>query len=180
MGRAAGRMQRMIAELLDFSRARPSDGMPIRPRTTNLETVAREAVEEIRLAHPRRRIDFSVDGSCDGTWDPDRLAQVVSNLVENALANSPPDTAVDFALVASDGRIEIAVENHGATIPAELLPNIFDAFRHRPTTKTHGGLGLGLYIVAQIVRAHGGTTAARSIEGRTRFEVRLPVKRPAA
>ena len=62
--------------------------MPIAPRKTNLAEVAREVVDEIRLSHPDRTIEVAVAGSCEGTWDPDRLAQVVSNLIENALAHS--------------------------------------------------------------------------------------------
>jgi signal transduction histidine kinase len=169
MSRAASRMQRMIEDLLDFSRSRPAAGMPIRRRTTNLETVARDVVDEIRIAHSGRTVGVAVEGACEGSWDPDRLAQVVSNLVENALANSPPDSAVELTLVARGGRIELVVENEGATIPPDQLPTIFDAFRHRASAKAQGGLGLGLYIVAQIVRAHGGTAAARSADGRTRF-----------
>jgi signal transduction histidine kinase len=174
--RAAGRMQRMIGELLDFSRARPFGGMPIAPRTTDLAEVAREVVDEIRLAHPARVIDVAVAGACHGTWDPDRLAQVVSNLVENALAHSPEGSPVSMAIGAKAGRIEVVVENFGETIPAELLPTIFDAFRGGGAQKSaRTGLGLGLYIVAQIVKAHGGTVTAESGEGRTRFEVKLPL-----
>ena len=169
----------MIAELLDFSRARPSGGMPIAPRTTNLAEVAHEVIEEIRLAHPDRSIDVAISGPCEGTWDPDRLAQVVSNLVENALAHSAAGSTVNMAIRASAGRIEVIVENSGEGIPPELLPTIFDAFRSgAPQTKSRSGLGLGLYIVSQIVKAHGGTVAARSDDGVTRFAVTLPRSRP--
>jgi signal transduction histidine kinase len=172
--KAAGRMQRMIGELLDFSRARPLGGMPIAPRTTGLAEVASEVVDEIRLAHPARVINVAVAGPCEGTWDPDRLAQVVSNLVENALAHSSAESPVSMAISAHAGRIDVVVENSGRPIPPELLPTIFDAFRRGAVRDSRSGLGLGLYIVAQIVKAHGGTVAARSDEGRTRFEVMLP------
>jgi len=175
LGKAAGRMQRMIAELLDFSRARPAGGMPIAPRTTDLAEVAREVVDEIRLAHPDRVIEVAVAGPCQGTWDPDRLAQVVSNLIENALVHSPTASSVSMAIGAVAGRIEVAVENSGEPIPADLLPRIFDAFQSGAAkTKSRSGLGLGLYIVAQIVKAHGGTVTAQSGDGRTRFAVMLP------
>lgn len=174
MARANDRMQRMIAELLDFSRSRPANGMPIAPRTTNLADVSRQVIDEIRVAHPGCEIEIGVAGSCEGTWDPDRLAQVVSNLVENALANSPPDSTVIFTISSHPGRVELAVENGGPTIPPEVLPTIFDAFRRHAKPSRTGGLGLGLFIVAQIVRAHGGTIKAHSAAGRTRFEVSLP------
>jgi signal transduction histidine kinase len=177
LAKAAGRMQRMIAELLDFSRARPAGGMPIAPRTTDLVEVAREVVDEIRLAHPDRTIDVAMAGPCHGTWDPDRLAQVVSNLIENALVHSPTASSVSMAIGAVAGRIEVAVENSGEPIPAELLPRIFDAFQSGAAkTTSRSGLGLGLYIVAQIVKAHGGTVTAHSGDGRTRFAVMLPTQ----
>lgn len=179
MARATARMQRMIGELLDFSRSRPAKGMPIAPRTTDLGLVAREVIEEIRLAHPTRQIVLSVVGPCEGSWDPDRLAQVVSNLVENAVANSPPDSSVSFTVSARGGRIELAVENGGPTIAPGDLATLFEAFR-QPKASRSGGLGLGLYIVAEIVRAHGGTIKAESDAGRTRFEVSLPMSTPSA
>lgn len=175
MTRASGRMQRMIGELLDFSRSRPVDGMPITRRTTNLAEVAHQVIDEIRIAQPDRRIDVAAAGICEGSWDPDRLAQVVSNLVENALANSPSDSAVGITLSSDGGNIALAVENAGPTIAPEILPTIFDAFRRQSKTNRTGGLGLGLYIVAQIVRAHGGSIKAESSAGRTRFEVSLPI-----
>jgi signal transduction histidine kinase len=172
-------MQRMIGDLLDFSRARPSGDMPIAPRTTDLAEVARGVVEEIRLAHPARTIDVAVAGPCQGTWDPDRLAQVVSNLVENALAHSSAGSPVSMAISAHAGRIDVVVENCGEPIPPELLPTIFDAFRRGSApNNSRTGLGLGLYIVAQIVKAHGGTVVAQSEDGRTRFEVMLPRSNP--
>jgi signal transduction histidine kinase len=171
---AAGRMQRMIGDLLDFSRARPLGGMPIAPRTTDLAEVAHAVVGEIRLAHPGRVINVAVAGPCQGTWDPDRLAQVVSNLVENALAHSSAGSPVSMAISAQAGCIDVVVENSGRPIPPEQLPTIFDAFRRGAARDSRTGLGLGLYIVAQIVKAHGGTVAAQSDEGGTRFEVMLP------
>ena len=96
-------------------------------------------VDELRLAHPARTIELAVVGSCAGSWDGDRLAQVVSNLVENALAHSPPDSPVSIAIKPTATHIELAVENRGEPIAPELMPTIFDAFRRGATkTKTKG------------------------------------------
>jgi phosphoserine phosphatase RsbU/P len=173
--RATARMQRMIGELLDFSRSRPQGGgMPVAPQAMDLAVLVRQVVDEVRLAHPQRDITVSVHGRCEGSWDADRLSQVVSNLIENALAHSTGDTSVKLA--AESEWVEISVENQGEAIPALLLPTLFDPFRRGSTRPvSHRGLGLGLYIVDQIARAHGGTATVHSNDGLTRFTVRLPL-----
>ena len=175
--RATARMQRMIAELLDFSRSRPQGGgMPIAPHAVDLAVTVRDVVDEVQLAHPGRNLKLSVGPSCKGTWDADRLAQVVSNLVENALAHSAPDSPVTVALTAANGRADLTVENRGKPIDAGALATLFDPFR-RASSGAVGdrGLGLGLYIVDRIARAHGGSVAVRSDEAITRFVVTLPI-----
>ena len=175
--RATGRMQRMIGELLDFSRSRPQGGgMPVARQPMDLTVVVREVIEELRLAHPKRELTFEVKGACKGTWDADRVAQIVSNLLENAFAHSPADSPVRVAVTEEVGRVELVVENEGV-IPGEILGRLFDPFRggsSRPISQR--GLGLGLYIVDQIAKAHGGTAAVRSEGGLTRFNVTLPFR----
>lgn len=173
--RAADRMQRMITELLDFSRARPRGGMPIAPREMDIVQVAKQVVEEIQLVHGASSIELAGADDCRGTWDADRLAQVVSNLVENAVAHRTPGSIVHVSVGCSPGFAHFAVENVGEPISTELLPKLFDPFKRGARPASGSGLGLGLFIASQIVKAHGGTIAARSTDGRTSFEVALPV-----
>jgi len=175
--RATGRMQRMIAELLDFSRSRPQGGgMPIAPGSIDLVAVVRTIVDEVRLAHPDRALEVDLCPTCEGRWDADRLAQVVSNLVENALTHSAPNTPVKIAMRTTDGEVEVIVENQGKPIPEQAQATLFDPFRRGAVKRSvnERGLGLGLYIVDQIAKAHGGTVSVQSDETLTRFRVSLP------
>ncbi len=175
--KATARMQRMIEELLDFSRSRPQGGgMPIVVQPTDLSVVIRDIVEQVRLEHPTRTIRFDGCDSSVGRWDADRMAQVVGNLVENALAHSAPASPVNVALNAAPGGIELTVENDGDPIAPALVPMLFDPFQQGASrTANERGLGLGLYIVDQIVKAHGGTVAVDCGGGRVRFSVVVPL-----
>lgn len=172
--RAAGRMKRMIAELLDFTRIRPETGMPIHRTETDFAATALGIVEEVRAAHAEQRLDLLVSGDCVGSWDPDRLAQVCTNLLGNAIEHGDANAPVSIGLDGNDpGFVEVSISNVGKPIPPEVLSQLFLPFR-RAATKARGGVGLGLYIVEQIVSAHGGTIHVHSDAAATRFVVRLP------
>lgn len=172
--RAAGRMRRMIAELLDFTRIRPETGMPIQRVTTDLAATALGIIEEMRASHAGRHFDCQATGDCVGDWDPDRLAQVCTNLVCNALEHGDASAPVVVALDGSNaGFVAVSVSNVGKPIPPDVLSQLFLPFR-RATSSVRGGVGLGLYIVEQIVAAHGGSIEAFSDAAATRFVVRLP------
>lgn len=175
--RASARMQRMIAELLDFARSRPESGIPIETQLIDLTAVARTAIEEIQLMNPARPVELEVHGDCRGEWDPDRVAQICSNLLCNALEHATPDSQVEVRLVASDDDVELCVSNRGPAIPEEVLTTLFQPYRRGHAVRSSsGGVGLGLHIVQQIALAHGGTVVARSDGERTRFVVALPRK----
>ncbi len=136
----------------------------------------RELVGRVREEVPAgdREVHVETRGATEGVWDEDRLAQALSNLLGNAVEHSPAGAAIQ---VLVDGRapahVEVAVANPGA-IPAEALPEVFEPFRQgRPSGSK--GLGLGLFITREIVRAHGGTidVASSDAEG-TRFRCTLP------
>jgi signal transduction histidine kinase len=119
-----------------------------------------------------------------GSWDPDRLEQVFSNLVGNAVLHGDPAKPVSICARSKDTEVEVAVQNHGPAIPPQLLNSLFNPFRRGErdgrTAKT-AGLGLGLYISHEIVRAHGGAIAVDSDEVRgTTFRVTLPTRGQAA
>ncbi|HEX8819960.1 MAG TPA: ATP-binding protein, partial [Archangium sp.] len=110
-------------------------------------------------------------------WDPDRLGQVVQNLVTNALKYSPGDTPVRIETHAENGDVVLSVHNEGAPIPAERLGRIFQPLQRATgdVDKAGRSIGLGLYIVKQVVDAHGGTVWVESTaEAGTTFTMRLP------
>ncbi|HEX5745994.1 MAG TPA: PAS domain-containing protein [Archangium sp.] len=171
------RMVRMISELLDFTRGRLGGGIPITPRPANLRHLCRHVLEELEAVHLDRELRLRAQGDFQGAWDPDRLAQLLGNLGKNALDYSPADTPVDFSLHDEGGTLRVEVHNAGPPIPRELLAGIFEPFRRAVRGDAHptSGLGLGLFIVREIARAHGGSVEVRSSENDgTTFTVRLP------
>ncbi|WP_241758713.1 sensor histidine kinase [Pyxidicoccus parkwayensis] len=183
---SAGRMARLVRQLLDFTRARMAGGIPLRPREVSLEEVCRRIISELEPVHPQHGICLEVQGESSGVWDEERLGQVLSNLVGNALQHSPEGTQVRVRLAAFDSHFQrLEVHNGGPPIPDSLRPRLFAPFHRAPhepgqPKPQHHGLGLGLYIVSQIVTAHGGwVDVASSLDAGTCFSVTLPrVARP--
>lgn len=172
---SASRMQRMIEQLLDFSRARTVGGIPLERAPMDLAVLVRDAIEEIRVARPEIEIAIAMHGDVRGDWDTNRLAQVFSNLIGNAVQHGPTGARVEVAIDGTAaGTIRIAISNRG-TIPSDLLPILFAPFRgtHQRSAKSHG-LGLGLFITNQVIQAHGGEIDASSADGITTFAIRLP------
>jgi len=174
---SAERANRLIGDLLDFTQARLGGGIRIKRQQISMHELMRQVLEESQAAWPERDLQVIQSGDGDGEWDPDRLAQVVSNLVSNALRYSPPGTPVKVSTRAEPQRVLIEVHNLGCPIPQGLLPHIFEAMKRGAQEGQSSGrsVGLGLYIVEQIVRAHGGTVSVRSTEPEgTTFTVQLP------
>jgi sigma-B regulation protein RsbU (phosphoserine phosphatase) len=174
---SADRMARMINDLLDFTRTRLGGGYALSRARMNVHDVLQQVVEELEVAHPKRRFELSLSGNGWGEWDADRIAQAASNLVGNAVQYSPEDTAVTVSMRDEDDGVRLDVHNRGLPIPAERLPHIFDPFVRAQDMRSaqRNGLGLGLYITHEIVRAHGGQLWVTSTaqEG-TRFWLYLP------
>jgi phosphoserine phosphatase RsbU/P len=175
---SAERMARMIDDLLDFTRSRLGGGFPISPRRIDLRELCAQVIEELELAYPERTIEFEAEGDAWGNWDPDRIAQVISNLIGNALTHSPDSATVGVRLADEQDRVVLTTNNAGPPIPAEVVAHLFEPGRRGPPR--HGraassGLGLGLYIVQQIVLAHGGKIDVQSDAANgTTFTVTLP------
>ncbi|MFP2912904.1 PAS domain S-box protein, partial [Pyxidicoccus sp. 3LFB2] len=179
LARSSDRMKRMISELLDFTRGRLGGGIPIQRVPGDLRAVVRQGVEELEAAWPERALTLSVGpGRYDGQWDADRLLQVVSNLGGNALQYSPPETPITFRLSDTADAVVLEVHNTGEPIAPEVQPHLFDPFRRGATANfggASGGLGLGLYIVEQVVKGHGGRIDVTSTASAgTTFRVTLP------
>jgi signal transduction histidine kinase len=174
------RMARMIADMLDLARGRLGGGIPIHRQPIDLAAVVQRVVVECQATQPQTPIVVEAAGDLTCDADPERLAQVVSNLLGNALQHGQPGREV---LVRLDGTapstVVIAVENAGE-IAADALPHLFEAFVRGPDRSREDGLGLGLYITQQIAQAHGGAAAARSEHGATAIQVTLPRSAVAA
>jgi PAS domain S-box-containing protein len=173
--RAARRMDEMIGTLLDFTRLRALGKLPISPVAADLGAIVRDAIDELGGAWPGRAIDVEVRGDARGEWDPARISQLTGNLVGNALAYGDPRAAVRVSVAGEDSTLSLKVSNAGPPIPADLIPTLFEPFRRGISEdRSPGGLGLGLYIVQQIVIAHGGDIGVESTaETGTTFTVRL-------
>ena len=167
---AADRMARMIDDLLDFARSRLGGGFPINPRRIDLRALVEHTVEELLFVHTGRTVRIDAEGDPWGNWDPDRMAQVVGNLVGNALQHG--DGEVRVMLRGGPDSVVLETQNGGPAIPPEVLPWVFEPGRRGHVHSS--GLGLGLYIVQQIVLAHGGSISARSVPGETVFSAVLP------
>jgi signal transduction histidine kinase len=174
---AGTRMDTMIGDLVDFTRARLGTGMPIVRANVDLETICRQAVDEIRAFHPDCILNFTATGELHGSWDGSRIAQALSNLCGNAFQHGA-DAPIDVTLRGEDDRVVLSVHNQGHPIPENRLDDIFDPFKQLdPGTakpKDARSVGLGLYIVQAISTAHDGTIDVESDARGTTFTMRLP------
>lgn len=168
---AAARMTRMVSELLEFARSRAEDGVPLTTTPADLVSVVRRIVEEVRVGHPDATIELVTPEAEHGVWDVDRLAQVVSNLLENAIHHGGQGGVVAVRVLGDPDTVTLVVSNPG-TITGDPR-RLFRAFTQEEGA-TRRGLGLGLYIVEQVARAHGGTASAESHGGQVHFTVRVP------
>lgn len=171
---SAGRMARMIADLLDFARTRLGGGFPIQTRRIDLRELTGQTVEELIFAHPERTVHIDAEGDLWGNWDAGRMEQVISNLVGNALQHGPQTGEVKVTLRGEADSVTLSTHNAGAPIPPEVLRHVFEPGQRGSAPS--GGLGLGLFIVQQIVLAHGGSMRASSGPEGTTFTAVLPRK----
>jgi signal transduction histidine kinase len=169
--RSAQRMGLMIRDILDFARGRLGGGIPLNRQAVDLAALCREIIDEVQTAYPAARIEVRVDGDLRGSWDRARIEQALSNLVINAIQHGVGDVVLTLSARAQD-HVVVSVRNDGRAIPAEQLPNLFDAF-HRGD-RSPAGLGLGLFIVREIVRAHAGSIDVASSPEGTTFTMWLP------
>lgn len=171
------RMTAIIDDLLDLSRARLGGGIPVSPTACDLVALARAAVDELLGPEgDHQLVQLSHEGDLRGEWDPARLEQVLSNLIGNALRHGEPGHAVRVHLAGGDASGVMATVNNVGCIPASALPTLFEPFASPNSSAGRGeGLGLGLYIVAQIISAHHGRISVSSEpEHGTTFTVELP------
>lgn len=168
------RMDRMVGDLLDLTLSRLGSGIPIQRADMDMQAVVREVVSELTALHPAARIDVRISGDLQGRWDPDRVSQILTNLMGNAVEHGSPDGPVTVDVIGERDEVVIGIHNHGVPIPAALTRRIFDPMKGRqPGSSEH--LGLGLYIAERLVAAHNGRiTVVSSASAGTTFSVYLP------
>ncbi|MFD2364929.1 response regulator [Pseudoduganella sp. GCM10020061] len=168
------RMTGMVEQLLDVARIR-AGGMELRRERTNVDLLCRTIIDELAAAHGHANVQVSCAGNTHVDADPGRMAQVLSNLVSNALQHGAPRQPVEVDVDGtSPDALHIRIRNGGA-IPCDALPTIFQPFLSRQSMNgPQQGLGLGLYIVKMFVEGHGGTVSVAASEGLTTFTVSLP------
>ncbi|MGH7284111.1 MAG: sensor histidine kinase [Polyangiaceae bacterium] len=183
MKASSRRMTRMIGQILDLTRSRLAGGLEMEPAPVDLCRTITTIVDELRTANPTRAIEFHCPKSTVGNWDHDRLAQVFSNLVGNAVSYGPKDRPVQIDMQEENEEVvTVSVHNEGPPIPQALRTELFSPFRRGARDSKSAetaGLGLGLYISREIVLAHGGEIDVRSTatDGTT-FRVTLPRNAP--
>jgi hypothetical protein len=171
---SAQRMERMIADLLDLTRTRLGGSIPLKRVPTDLQQLCEEVLLEVQAAHPGAVVRFSGNGNLTGEWDRDRLAQVISNLVGNALQHGGGGP-ISLEADAADDTVTLGVHNGGTPIPLASQATIFEPLARGASDDGTQGIGLGLFIARAIVGAHGGEIRVRSSEDAgTTFDVRLP------
>lgn len=183
-------MMQLVSDLIDFSSSGLGRAMPLNRGPVNLSELCHEVIESFRTSHPSRELRFRSDGDVNGMWDAGRIRQVVSNLIGNAIQHGSPDGPIDLSVTSKgtasagsdqqESTVVVSVHNDGAPIPQDLLPTIFDPLKRYATPESilqrnPGSIGLGLYIVREIVVAKGGTVEVTSTaEKGTTFTVCIP------
>jgi signal transduction histidine kinase len=177
---STNQMNRLIGSLLDFTRTRLGQRLPLNLQLTDLTAICRQSVAELRAAHPARTIEMDCPRHAEAVIDGTRISQMLSNLVSNALQHGAKSKPVSVLARVEGEEIILRVHNEGTPIPAAALPTLFECFPRRtaqgaPTDSRFSHLGLGLYVVRQIVEAHSGQIDVTSTaqEGTT-FTVKLP------
>ncbi|MEO7807604.1 MAG: hybrid sensor histidine kinase/response regulator [Steroidobacteraceae bacterium] len=168
-------MNRLIGDMLDLARTRLGNGIPLQREPTDLGMLVQRVLSEHQAVFAQRRIDVLAVGNLTGNWDVERFAQAASNLIGNSLKHGAESRAIDVCLDGNDEQFVVLRVVNGGAIAPELLPHLFDPFRRgqREAGRTDG-LGLGLYIVQQIVKAHRGSIEVRTEGDTTEFKVTLP------
>jgi len=179
MMNSAQRMERMIGDLLDLTRARLGGTIPLKRRLADLKELCDEVILESGTSRPEAALRLNTTGNLVGNWDADRLAQAVSNLVGNAIQYGD-GTPVTLTAEEDNGAVLLAVHNGGAPIPPDVMPSIFEPLARGSGDGGAHSIGLGLFIARTIVSAHGGDIDVQSSSDQgTTFTVRLPKLGPA-
>ncbi|MEO8553142.1 MAG: HAMP domain-containing sensor histidine kinase [Kofleriaceae bacterium] len=174
--RAVERATGLIADLLDFTQARVGSGLAISISRIDVHQAIAETLEDLRLVHPSRTFTQGSDGPGECELDANRLSQLVENLLSNAVAYGRTGTPITVVSSVTETTCTISVHNDGEPIAPELVPTLFEPMQRGSKEPSRSrSIGLGLYIVREIAKAHGGTASvASSADAGTTFTVVLP------
>jgi signal transduction histidine kinase len=177
---SARRMNQMVLDLVEFTRTRLDDAIPVVRTNVDGRRLVHDVVMEIAASYPDSIVRVETGGDLSGSWDADRLAQALTNLVANAIQHGASGSPIQVSAHGSGEQVTLSVHNEGPPIPAERQAAIFQEGQRvgeRPAPADRRHQGLGLYIVERIVAAHGGSVFVHSslAEGTT-FTIRLPRK----
>jgi signal transduction histidine kinase len=184
--RSGAAMRALLNDLVDFNRTQLGLGMKVVPADIDLAEELADELEQLRGAHPNRRIEVAVTGNTRGHWDGGRMKQVLRNLVSNAIEYSPSGTPVRLTLAGEQAEVRLEVANEGSIIDPSVGNELFEPLKRgaveTDSPEARDGLGLGLFIVREIARAHGGTVEVRCDRDadETIFAVSLPRQKPVS
>jgi signal transduction histidine kinase len=176
---SARRMNQMVSDLLDFTRTRFGDTIPVETAPMDLSGLIQQVVSEVGASTPDSHLHIESRGDLRGEWDAGRLTQAITNLIANAVQHGDPGYPINIVAKGEADEVVISVQNHGPVIPEDRFGAIFEAMKHGTVdgARDRRHLGLGLYIVEKIVTAHKGEIDVTSTEDQgTTFTVRLPRK----
>jgi signal transduction histidine kinase len=175
MRTSAVRMAKLIETTLDFARSRLGQGFVVSPNSdAPLQPVLEQIITELRWSHPEAHIETRIELTRPVPCDPDRIGQMFSNLLSNALTHGDMAHPVVVRAATGEDAFLLSVANSGAPIPPALLEDVFEPFSHGAKAQSQG-LGLGLYIATEIARAHGGALSATSTSEQTCFTFQMPL-----
>lgn len=176
MKSSISRMAGLVENVMYLARARMGGGIALEAADGDLARTLAHVVDEMKVAHPERRLSSSFELPPTVTLDHLRIAQMISNLLSNSVTHGDPEIEIRIAGHARDGALEISVSNGGEPIPPDRIANLFQPFRRGEARPGVQGLGLGLYIASQIASAHGGQLSVRSDNDETRFTFTMPME----
>ena len=174
---SGARLQALLDDLIDFNRTNLGLGIHISPSQVDLAELCTQELAQLRVAYPDSQLQLNVKGNCQGCWDGRRVQQLVRNLVTNAIHYGVLDGTVRVAVVGEQTEVRIEIGNSGPPIDRDTLIQLFEPLKRGIASERHPGMGLGLYIVREIAKGHGGTAEARSDDRETVFTARLPRSR---
>ena len=179
--RASRRANHLISDLLDFTQARIAGGLFVTLGEANLHEVVIDALDALRVAHPGQRFEHVRLGKGIATLDASRFEQLIGKLAANAVAYGAADQPITLTSTIEDDTVSVAVHNLGAPIAEEARPTLFDAMvRSAELRGKTGGVGLGLFLVREIAKAHGGRVFVESTAAAgTTFTVEAPRHSPS-
>jgi signal transduction histidine kinase len=177
--RSGSRMSELINNILDFAQGRLGSGLSISRRVDPaLASILEHVISELQSAWPQRAIEYKITVGENVSCDAARIAQLLSNLASNALIHGDPNGAVKVTARSDEAVFELSVSNTGDPIPPHTLAQLFKPFTRTSIQGHQRGLGLGLYIAAEVAKAHGGQIDVKSDATETRFTFHMPIKAP--